>query len=103
MKCIMKIEQIQRNSCISIFKEYHGYTDTSLLIKWLSLDPLYARRLIQQATMSCKINYNLVDICPPSYIQHANHISSRTGHPFKYCYKNPSQINVYEYSFSLAV
>ena len=30
-------------------------------------------RLIQQATMSYKIHYNLVDICPPSYIQHVNH------------------------------
>ena len=60
---------------------------------------LYARRLIQQATMFYKIHYNLVDICPPSYIQHANHISSRTDHPLKYCNKNPLQINAYKYSF----
>ena len=46
-----------------------------------------------------EIHYNLVDICPPSYIQHANHISSRTGHPLKYCNMNPLQINAYEYSF----
>ena len=74
-------------------------TDTSLLINRLNLDSLYTRRLTQQATMFYKINYNLVDICPPSYIQHANHISSRTDYPLKYCNKNPLQINAYEYSF----
>ena len=84
MKCIKKIEQIQRNSCRFIFHEYRSDTDTSLLINRLNLDSLYARRLIQQATMFSKIHYNLVDICPPSYIQHANHISSRTDHPLKY-------------------
>ena len=65
----------------------------------LNLDSLYTRRLIQQATMFYKIHYNLVDICPPSYIQHANHISSRTDHPLKYCNNNPLQINAYKYSF----
>ena len=49
--------------------------------------------------MSCKIHYNLVDICPQSYIQHANRISSRTDHPLKYCNKNPLQINSYENYF----
>ena len=52
---------------------------------------------------SYEIHCNLVDICPPSYGQHANHISSRTDHPLKYCNKNPLQINAYKYSFSLAV
>ena len=99
MKCIKKIEQIQRNSCRFIFHEYRRDTDTSVLINRLSLDSLYTRRLIQQATMFYKIQYNFVDICPPSYIQHANHISSRTDHPLKYCNKNPLQINAYEYSF----
>ena len=47
----------------------------------LNLDSLYARRLIQQATMFYKIHYNLVDICPPS-----NN-------------KKPLQINAYKYSF----
>ena len=98
MKCIEKIEQIQRNSCRFIFHEYRR--DTSLLINRLNLDSLYACRLIQQATMFYKIHYSLVYICPPSYIQHANHISSRTDHPLKYCNKNPLQINVYKYSFS---
>ena len=103
MKCIKKIEQIQRNSCRFIFHEYHRDTDTSLLINRLNLDSLYARRLIQQATMFYKIHYSLVDICPPSYIQHANHISSRIDHPLKYCNKNPLQINAYKYSFFPAV
>ena len=94
MKCIKKIEQIQRNSCRFIFHEYRRDNDTSLLINRLNLDSLYTRRLIQQATMFCKIY-----ICPPSYIQHANHISSRTDHPMKYCNKNPLQINAYEYYF----
>ena len=66
MKCIKKIEQIQRNSCRFIFHEYRRDTDTSLLIERLSLDSLYTRRLIQQATMFYKIHYNLIDICPPS-------------------------------------
>ena len=74
MKCIKKIEQIQRNSCRFIFHEYRRDTDISLLINRLNLDSHYARRLIQQATMFYKIHYNLVDICPPSYIQHANRI-----------------------------
>ena len=115
MKCIQKIEQIQRNSSfiffhfisfhhfifffIFIFHEYRRDNDTSLLINRLNLDTLYTNRLIQQATMFYKIHYNLVDICPPSYIQHANHISSRTDHPLKYCNKNPLQINAYKYSF----
>ena len=99
MKCIQKIEQIQRNSCRLIFHEYRRDIDTSLLISRLNLDYLYTRRLIQQATMFCKIHYNLVDICPPSYIQHASHISSRTDHPLKYCNNNPLQINAYKYSF----
>ena len=73
-------------------------TDTSLLINWLNQYALYTCRLIQQATMSYKIHYNLVDICPPSYIQHATNISSRTDHPLKYC-MNPLQINAYQYSF----
>ena len=101
MKCIQKIELIQRNSCRFIFHEYRRDTDTSLIINRSNLDSLYTRRLIRQATMSYKIHYNLVDICPPSYIQHANHISSRTDHPLKYCNKNPLQINAYEYSFFL--
>ena len=101
MKCIKKIEQNQRNSCRFIFHEYRR--DTSLLINWLNIDPLYTRRLIQQATMFYKIHYNLVDICPPSCMQHASHISSRTDHPLKYCNKNPLQINVYKYYFSLTV
>ena len=50
MKCIKKIEQIQRNSCRFIFHEYRRDTDTSLLINRLNLDSLYTRRLIQQAT-----------------------------------------------------
>ena len=88
------------DKCIRfIFHEYRRDTDTSLLINRLNLDSLYARRLIQQATMFYKIHYSLVDICPPSYIQHANHISSRTDHPLKYCNKNPLQINAYKYSF----
>ena len=89
----------QRNSCRFIFHESSRDTDTSLLINRLNLDSLYARRLIQQATMFYKIHYNLVDRFPPSYIQHANHISSRTDHPLKYCNKNPLQINAYKYSF----
>ena len=103
MKCTKKIEQIQINSCRFIFHEYSRDTYTSRLISRLNLDSLYTRRLIQQATMSYKIHYNLVDICPPSYIQHANHISSRTDHPLKYCDKNPLQINAYKFFFSLAV
>ena len=95
MKCIKKIEQIQRSSSFMNTVD----TDTSLLINRLNLDSLYTRRLIQQAAMFYKIHYNLVDICPPSYIQHANHISSRTDHPLKYCNKNPLQINAYKYSF----
>ena len=99
MKCIQKIQQIQRNSCTFIFREYRRDTDTSLLVNWLNLDSLYTRRLIQQATMFYKIHYNLVSICPPSYMQHANHISSRTDHPLKYCNKNTLQINAYRHSF----
>ena len=71
--------------------------DTSLLINWLNLDSLYARWRIQQAAIFYKIDYNLVDICPPSYMQHANHISSRTDHLLKYFNKNPLQINAYKY------
>ena len=103
LKCIKKIEQILRNSCRFIFHEYPRDTDTSLLISWLNLDSIYTRRLIQQATMSYKIHYNLIDICSPSYIQYANHISSRTDHPLKYYNKNRVHINAYKYSFSLAV
>ena len=94
MKCIKKIEQIQRNSCRFIFHEYRRDTDTSLLINRLNIDSLYTRRLIQQATMFYKIHYNHVDICPPSYIQHANHISSRTDQTLKNCNKNPLPINI---------
>ena len=75
-------------------------TDTTLLINRLKLDSLYTHRLIQQASMFYKIDYNLVDICPPSYIQHANHISSRTDQPLKNYNNNPLQINAYKYSFS---
>ena len=99
MKCIMKIEKNNRNSCRFIFHEYRRDTDTSLLINRLNLDSLNTCRLIQQSTMFYKIHHNLVDICPPSCIQHANHISSRTDHPMKYFYKNPLQINAYEYYF----
>ena len=99
MKYIKKIEQIQRNSCRFIFHKYRRDTDTSLLINRLNLYSIYTRRLIQQATMSYKIHYNLVDIYPPSNKQHANHISSRTENPLKYCNKNPLQINAYKYSF----
>ena len=74
MKCIKKIEQIQGNSCRFIFHEYRGDTDTSLLINWINLDSLYTRRLIQHATMFCKIHCDVVEICPPSYAQHTNHI-----------------------------
>ena len=98
MKCIKKIEQIQRNSCRIIFHEYCRDTDTSLLINRLNLDSLYTRRLIQQATMFYIIHCSLLDICPPSYIQHAIHISSRTDHPMMHCNKNPLQINAYKYS-----
>ena len=99
MKCIKKIEHIQRNSCRLISHEYRRDTDTSLPIKRLHPDSLYTRRLIQQSTMFYKIHCNLVDISPPSYIQQANHISSRTDHPLKYCNKNPLQINAHKYSF----
>ena len=51
MKCIKKMEQIQRNSCRFICHEYRRDTDTSLLINWLNLDSLYICRFIQQATM----------------------------------------------------
>ena len=44
MKCIQKIEQIQRNSCRFIFHEYCRDTDTSLLINRLNVDSLYTRR-----------------------------------------------------------
>ena len=99
MKCIKKIGQIQRNSSRFIFHEYRRDTDTSLLINRSNLDSLYTHRLIQQATMVNKIHYNLVDICPPSCKQPANHISSRTDHPLRYCNKKPLQINAYKYSF----
>ena len=45
------------------------------------------------------VHYNFVDICPPSYIQHASHISSRTDHPLKHCNNNPLQINGHKYYF----
>ena len=70
MKCIKKIEHIQRNSCRLISQEYRRGTDTSVLINRLDIESLYTRRLIHQATMFYKIHYNLVDTCPPSYIQH---------------------------------
>ena len=101
MKFIQKIEQIQRNSCRFIFHEYRRDTDTSLLINRLNLYSLHTRRLVQQTTMFYKIHYNLVDICPPSYMQHANHISSRTDHPLNYCNNNPLLINAYKYYFFL--
>ena len=100
MKCIKKIEQIQRNNADSSFI---NTVETLTLINRLNLDSLYARKLILQATMFYKIHYNLVDICPPSYLQHASHISSRTDHPLRYYNKNPLQIFAYEYSFSLTV
>ena len=99
IKCIIKIEQIQRNSCRFIFHEYRRDTDTSVIINCLNLDSLYTRRLIQQATMFYKIHYNLAVICVPSYIQHTNHISGRTDNPLKHCNKNPLHINAYKYSF----
>ena len=49
--------------------------------------------------MFYQIHCILADICPPSYIQHANHISSRTDHPLKCCNKNPLHINANIYSF----
>ena len=98
MKCILKIELIQKNSCRLIFHEYRRDTDTSLLINRLNLIPfMHVGPFNRQPCF--KIHYNLVDICPPSYVQHANHISSRTDHPLKYCNKNPLQINAYQYSF----
>ena len=103
MKCIKKIEQIQGNSCRFVFHEYHRDTDTSLLISWLNLDSLYTRRLIQQATMFYKILYNLVDICPPSHIQHANHIIGRTHHPLKYCNKTAYRLMPINIIFSFPV
>ena len=99
MKCIRKIKQVQRNSHRFIFLQYRRDTDTSLLISRLNLDSSCTHRLIQQATMLYDIHYNLVDICPPSYMQHANHISSRTDHPLKYFNKNPSKVIAYKYSF----
>ena len=96
MKCIKKIEQIQRNSSRLIFHEYRRDTNTSLFINWFNLDSIYTRKLIQQATMSYKILHNLADICSPSNIPHANHISSRTDHPLKHCNKNPLMpINIF--------
>ena len=53
--------------------------------------------------MFFKIHYKLVDIFPPSYIQHVNHISSRTGHPLKYCHMNPLQINALKKSHSMHI
>ena len=67
MKCIKKIEQIQRNLCRFIFHEYCRDTDTSLLINRLNLDSLYTCRLIQQSNMFYKIHYNLVDMSPILY------------------------------------
>ena len=78
-------------------------TDTSVLINQLDLDSIYTRRLVQQATMFFKNHYNLVDICHLSYIQHANHTSSRTDHPLNFCNKNTLRINAYEYFLSLIV
>ena len=75
-------------------------TDTTPLINWLDLDSLYTRRLIQQAKVFYKVHCNLVDTCPPSYMQHANHISSRTDQTLKYCNTNLLQINAYKYCFS---
>ena len=103
IKYIKKIGQIQRNPWRCISQDYHRDTDTSLLSNQLNLESLYICRFIKQATMLRKIHYNLADICPPSYIQHAIHISSRTYLPLKNCNKNPSQINAYKCSFSLAV
>ena len=97
MKCIKKVNKFKEIHADSSFMNRD--TDTSLLINRLNLDSLYTRRLIQQATMFYKIHCNIVDICPPSYMQHANHISSRTDHPLKYCNKNPLQINAYKYYF----
>ena len=68
MKCIKKIEQIQRNSCRFIFHEYRRDTDTSLLINRLNLDSLYTRRLIQQATMFSKFTTTLL-----TYVLHPMH------------------------------
>ena len=101
MKCIRKIEQILRNSCKFIFQDCRIDTGTALLINWLIFGFLHASKLIQRATMFCKILHHLVDICPPSYIQHANHVLSRTDQPLMHCSKNTSQINAYRYSFFL--
>ena len=47
VKCVKKIEQIQRNSHRFIFQEYSRDTGTSHLSSRLNQDSLYARRLIQ--------------------------------------------------------
>ena len=85
MKCAKKIWQIHGNSCRFIFQECRRNTNTTGLINRLNLVYLNTSWLIQWTTMFYKIHYNLVDICPPSYIQHANHIPSRTDHPLRHC------------------
>ena len=54
MKCIKKIEQIQRNSCRFIFHEYRRDTDTSLLINRLNLDSLNIGLVVRMSILDTK-------------------------------------------------
>ena len=103
MKCIKKIEQIQRNSCRFISHEYRRDTDTSLLINRLNLYSLYTRKLIQQATMSTKfittlltyvlhLIYNMQDISQAELIT-----------PWSIATWTPYRLMLINVRFSLAV
>lgn len=64
---INRLEQVQRQAARFVHSDYRRTTPVTPLVQGLEWDTLHNRRLLNQATMFYKIQFNLVNIQLPPY------------------------------------
>ncbi|XP_072043010.1 uncharacterized protein [Amphiura filiformis] len=94
---INRIEQVQRQAARFVHCDYRRTTKVTPLVQALEWDTLHHKRMLNQATTFYKIQFNLVYIQLPSYLQIST-TASRTQHGFNY-QQPSSNVDVYGYSY----
>ena len=96
-KDIYRLEQVQRQAARFVHSDFRRTTEVTPLVQGLEWDTLHTRRLLNQATMFYKIQFQVVNIQLPSYLMLSTS-TCRSQHSYKY-QQLPSNVDAYGYSF----
>ena len=94
------IESIQRRAARFVFNDYSRNSSVSAMLADLNWQSLEERCIINDLTMFCKINFNVVNI----HVSFSAEINlgfqgTRRSHDHKFMPLSYSSVNAYKYSF----